>query len=113
MSLLQIEFRRKQITYVLDSATENLCNNLDPANILQRLKTRRVLTGDDVLEITSFPRCDNQVDRLLEILKRSHPESYDEFMAALFEFRSDLYDDVKAIESAYSGKTFKLQYLQS
>ncbi|XP_072023552.1 caspase-3-like [Amphiura filiformis] len=95
-----MENKRKLITYVLDAATENLCNNLNPAKILQRLKTRGELSGDDIQEITSSARFDDRVDRMLEMLKRRRPSAYDEFMRALAEFRQDLFDEVKEIENA-------------
>ena len=103
--------KRDCIRYTLDGATETLCNNLDPAKILLRLKTKHILSDDDVREIRHPPRYSEKVEKLLETLKQRGPVAYDEFMSALAEFRCDLYKDIKAIEDKFLSKFVSLRWL--
>ena len=95
--------KRRCIRYTLDGATETLCDNLDPSKILIRLKTKHILSDDDVREIKYPPRYTERVEKLLELLKQRESAAYDEFMSALADFRYDLYEDVEAIEDKYTG----------
>ncbi|XP_072016771.1 uncharacterized protein [Amphiura filiformis] len=89
------------VHYVLDGATEELCKSLDPAKAQRRLISTHHLSGDDNREINSIPRLDKKVEKLLEILKTCEVEAYTVFVQALYEFRPELYEHVKAIEGHY------------
>ena len=89
---------------ILTDSTLILCKNLQPYDLLLELKAKKALTDDDFVRIDKKDTNTEKVDKLIDILKRSPVSSYDVFMSFLQENRSDLYDDIKAIEEKHSGK---------
>ena len=87
--------------------TTLLCKFLDPSRILRSLKTKLVLTDDDVREIKSHPSTEERVDQMLVLLKRKSKEAYWALMESLRVERPDLFRAVIAIESEFVGKGFK------
>ncbi|XP_072017101.1 uncharacterized protein [Amphiura filiformis] len=86
---------------VLDDASDILHDNLNPNNILMRLKSRHALSDNEVAEINNIHGLGERVHMLLAILKTKNVQAYDEFMSALREFDHDLYCEVKKIEKRY------------
>ena len=89
---------------VLMESTAILCENLNPKDILMRMKSMNALTHDEVTKVNhQVPYA--EVNKLLEILMRKPASSYEAFMSILQEERPDLHKHVKAIEDKhYSGK---------
>ncbi|XP_072025078.1 caspase-3-like [Amphiura filiformis] len=92
---------RGQIRLILDEATLQLCQNLDARDILKALKSQHILKDDDVAQIQSHSRSDDQVDELLKILKKRPTKAYFRFTEALQNVDSELYDELKHIEQKY------------
>lgn len=90
-----------QIQDILREATDVLCPSLQPAKVLRKLKSKGELTSGDVACIQSHARVDDQVDNLLEILRRKPESAYIAFMKALEIEREDLFWDIKKIEETY------------
>ncbi|XP_072017192.1 uncharacterized protein [Amphiura filiformis] len=91
----------KMFNLILDDAKDILHDNLNTNNILMRLKSRDVLSDEEVAEINNIHGLGERVNMLLAILKTKDVNAYDEFMSALREFDHDLYCEVKKIERKY------------
>ena len=76
-------------------ATEILCKNLQPRDVLRQLKSKGALNADDVERIkrSQFTTTD-EVDMLLDMLRKKPLSSYNIFK----EERQDLYQTVKDVE---------------
>ncbi|XP_072017337.1 uncharacterized protein [Amphiura filiformis] len=88
----------KIFNLILDDAKDVLHDFLNPNNILTTLKSRGVLSDDEVAEIGNIHGLGERVNMLLAILKTKDVKAYDVFMSALREFDQDLYRAVKVIE---------------
>ena len=94
---------------ILMKATQVLCDNLQPKDILISLKSRGTLTTDDVERIESEKTTSDKVEKLLDILNRKPVSAYDMFMEILREKRPDLFEIVHAIEIGFQyGQTGEL-----
>ena len=91
----------KIVKTILTEATDILCENLEPDDILRTLQSKGALKPDDVTKIRSLTTAGEQVERLLNILRRKPVSAYDVFMEALKEEREDLFDIVKEIATKY------------
>ena len=105
-SIQRREFSRK----VLTSATEVLCENLDPKKVIRKLLSAGVLSDSDVQNIKSNNTTDDSVDALLSILKLKGSRAYDCFMESLGSIDRNLYHQVKQKEAKIfmEGKEIKL-----
>ena len=89
----------KQVQEILYRMTTLLCQFLDPSQVLLFLKTRLILTDDDVRAIKSHPSMDERVDYMLVLLKQRGQEAYFALMEALRAKRQDLFQEILNIES--------------
>ena len=89
---------------MLSSATDLLCENLDPSEILERLHAQGVLSTSDVENVNSQGSRDQKVETLLDILKTKPTTKYDCFMNALQEIDGRLYELVKGKEEEVLGE---------
>ena len=103
----------KIVKNILLEATDILCANLEPDDILRTLQTKSALKPDDVTKIRGLATAGEQVERLLNILMRKPVSAYDAFMEALKEDREDLFDIVKELATKYSYKSGRFLYILS
>ena len=86
---------------VLTSATELLCENLNPKKVIRKLLSRGILSDSDVQRINSEKANDDSVDALLSILKMKGSSAYDCFMNGLHNVDIHLHQQVKQIEAKF------------
>ena len=98
---------------VLLKSTEVLCQTLEPEDILRTLKTKEVLSRDDVQMIRRAPIDSEKVEGLLDILSRKPLAHYRTFTEVIKKARPDLYDKIRAIEIQYNFNPCKLSLLCS
>ena len=88
---------------ILEEANEILSYNLEPREIIKKLRHKRVLNDGDVQAINANLADDERIDKLVEILKRKPRTAYGDFMAVLVGVNPDLYCDVRRIEVKVKG----------
>ena len=79
-------------------SSKNLSDYLNPNGILMSMKTKGALTQDEVTKIQKNDTHTEQVNKLIEELIRKPATAYETFMEILRKERSDLYNEVRAIE---------------
>ncbi|XP_072051078.1 uncharacterized protein [Amphiura filiformis] len=96
--------QREIVRYILSSATEFLCENLEPTKVIRKLQSHRDLDDSDVANIKSIADRAERVEKLLFILKRKSVKAYVRFMEALWEVdKEELY---KVIMEIMQGRLF-------
>ncbi|XP_072051075.1 uncharacterized protein [Amphiura filiformis] len=85
---------------VLNSATELLCQDLEPERLQHELQSKGILSARDIENISSHGPSDKKVETLLNILKLK-PSGYDCFMEALRGIDARLHDSVRQIEMEF------------
>ena len=83
----------------MTEATERLCEDLNPKNIIRTLLSKGDLDDRDVEGIKSYSKTDDRVEELLNILKRKASlRWFRHFMTALKKESTELYNEVNQIE---------------
>ena len=90
-----------KVKNILREATNTLCENLQPNDVLRQLKTKGAIKQDDVEKIKKQDTTTEMVEKLLEILTRKPVSAYETFMEALKEDRYDLFEELKDIEAKH------------
>ena len=90
------------------SATELLCSNLAPQEVMRKLQSQRALDNTDVETIKSFPNRAERVDKLLDTLKVKPVRASFGFMEALQATDTELFQSVMKI---MEGMTFLMPIL--
>ena len=90
-----------KVKNILCEATDLLCENLRPSDVLRQLKTKGAIKQDDVEKIKKQDTTTEKVEELLDILMRKPVSAYETFMEVLKRERHDLFLQVKIIETRY------------
>ena len=88
----------KKIKKVLDACSVVLCDNLAPSDILRELKAAGALKANQVEEIRNEGNTASQIEKMLDMLRRTSLAKYEKFMNVLKNTRDDLYKQVVEIE---------------
>ena len=95
---------------ILLEASELLCENLQPSDVLRKLKAKGALKSDDVEKIKRQDTTTEMVEMLLNVLMRKPASAYEKFIEILKVERDDLFVQVTAIELRHGYHKSKLFY---
>ncbi|XP_072019683.1 uncharacterized protein [Amphiura filiformis] len=113
--------KRDIVRYIFSSATEFLCNNLEPTEVIRKLQSHRDLDDSDVENVRSIADRAGKVENLLFILKMKPVKAYVTFMEALWDIDKQLYKVIMEImqgkmeatdiagQTSYAGNSPQLQ----
>ena len=87
---------------ILTESLQYLSEYLEPEDVMRSLIAKGAITNNEAVKIRKKDTSPEQVDCLLEILRRKPVTSYITFMEVLKTARSDLHVNVQKLEKKYN-----------
>ena len=90
------------IKKILTAATDAICDNLNPKDILRTMKSKDALSANDCKKIESKVTEGDQAEEMLNILMTKPASAYETFVETLHDKgREDIYRVIKNLEAKH------------